>query len=240
MVNVPVITRRELNAYFLSPIAYVVVTCFALAQGVGFALLLGAGRGVDLDSAVQSLVTFPFQLLMLAAPLLTMRLLSEEAATGTLETLMTTPTSEAEIVLGKFAAALVFEMVLFIPLLGQVAFLATAGGLDAGRLLAGALGLFLLAAQFTAIGLLCSAFTRVQTASAVLSVVILIILHSFQYLALISSGALSLVLRYMAPLAHYAGFVKGLVDTRDLAYFVLTTCALLFLTVKTLELKTRR
>jgi ABC-2 type transport system permease protein len=246
MINAPVIARRELRSYFLSPVAYVVLAAFAVAQGIGFAIVLADAPALsgepqtvllDLEQAVVRLFGLPFHLLLLTVPILTMRLLSEESRTGTLETLMTTPTSETEVTIGKFVGALLFAVVLFVPLGLQVAVLSTLGSLDVGALLAGVLGLLLVTAQFVALGLFCSSMTRTQIVSGIITLVLLLALHSIQYLALTASPRVGAVFRYLAPLTHYVNFTKGVVDTRDLAYFVLTTGALLFMTVKSLELR---
>jgi len=235
MVNVPVITRRELSSYFLSPIAYVVLAAFAVAQGIAFALLLGRGGIPDLDLTAQAVFRVPFDLLMLTVPIITMRLLSEESRSGTLETLMTTSTTETEVALGKFAGALVFASVMFLPLAAQVVYLEALGTLDPGAVMAGTLGLLLLTGQFVAIGLFCSAMTRVQVAAAIISMAALVALYSLQFLAAIAPAPLQRTVAYLSPAGHYLNFVKGVVDTRDLAYFALSTGAFLFLTIKALQ-----
>lgn len=235
MVNVLVITKRELNTYFLSPIAYVVLTAFALAQGIMFSLAVRPP--LDPDRAAQWALYLPVLLLIVAIPLLTMRLLSDETYRGTIETLMTAPVTEAEVVLGKFVGALVFAVVMLVPILVEVVFLRFLGEMDLGPLLSGFLGVFLLGSQFIAIGLLCSALTRIQVASAIICFALLLGLYLIGFLGGDSTTASVRVLRYLSPPTHYTSFLKGIVDTRDLAYLVITTAAFLFLTVKALELR---
>ncbi len=235
MVNIPVITRRELSSYFLSPMAYVVLTGFALSHGILFSL----GIGSRIEPNMQAYYAFYITLflLILAAPVLTMRLVSEETNQGTIETLMTTPVTELEVVIGKFMGALVFAAVMFLPIVVQVVYLRFLGPVDVGPVLAGFLGLFLLTGQLLAIGLLCSALTRVQIASAIISFAILIGLYFMWYLGQGSPGMGAAVLRYLSPPWHYVNFAKGVVDTRDVAYFVITTGLFLFLTVRALQLR---
>ncbi len=235
MVNVPVITKRELNTYFLSPIAYVVLTGFALAHGILFAVALR--RPFEPGSVAQWAFYVPVFLLVPAMPLITMRLLSEEVNRGTIETLMTAPVTEVEVVLGKFVGALIFSVVMMLPVLAEVAFLRSIGELDSGPILSGFLGLTLLAAQFISVGLLCSALTRIQIASAIISFVVLLGLYFLWFLTGGAGGVAFEVLRYISPPSHYLNFLKGVLDTRDLAYFAVTTAAFLFLTVKALELR---
>ena len=175
--------------------------------------------------------------MVVAIPLLTMRLLSEETHSGTIETLMTAPVTEMEVVLGKFVGALLFATIMMLPIGLEIAYLRLLGPMDAGPLLAGFLGAFLLVAQFIAVGLFCSALTRIQIASAIICFVLLLGLYFLGFLGQDSTATTVKVLRYVAPPAHYVGFLKGIVDTRDLAYFAITTVAFLFLTVKALELR---
>jgi ABC-2 type transport system permease protein len=235
MINIPVITRRELNCFFLSPVAYVVLTGLALAQGIMFALVLQP----PIDPAWTAGYVFgvPVYLLIVAAPVLTMRLLSEETASGTIEVMMTAPVTEAELVLGKFGGVLVFAMVMFLPLAAEMGFLGLHGRMDVGPVLAGFMGLFLLTAQLLAIGLFCSALTRVQVAAAIMTFVALLALFSAWFLARDSSAVLPRLLRYLSPPGHYTSFPLGIVDTRDVAYFVITIALFLALTVRALQLR---
>jgi ABC-2 type transport system permease protein len=235
MVNVPAVTKRELNTYFLSPIAYVVLTAFALAHGIIFAS--GLHPPLDPNNVAQLAFYVPVFLLVAAVPLLTMRLLSEETSRGTIETLMTAPVTEAEVVLGKFTGALVFAVVMFVPILAELVFLRFLGPMDVGPLLSGFLGLVLLTAQFIAIGLFCSALTRIQIASSIMSFVILLGLYFLWVVEPTSTSRVVKLLRYASPPLHYFDFLKGIVDTRHLAYYAVTTAAFLFLTVKALQLR---
>jgi ABC-2 type transport system permease protein len=235
MVNVPVITRRELHSLFLSPMAYVVLTGFALAQGLRFAQVLEPP--IDPLWTANWVFEMPVYLLIVAAPVLTMGLLSIETASGTIETMMTAPVTEAELVLGKFAGVLVFAMVMFLPLGAEVGFLGLHGRMDLGPVLAGCMGLFLLTAQYLAIGLLCSALTRVQVGSAIMTFAVLLVLCTAWFPARGSQAALSRLLRYLSPPGHYVNFPQGIVDTRDVAYFVITIGLFLVLSVRALQLR---
>ena len=239
MVNVPVVAKRELNAYFLSPVAYVVLTAFALGHGLFFAIFLGR---VPLDPDITVMQTFwvTLYLFIPAAPVLTMRLLSEEVSNGTIETLLTTPVSNAEVVLGKYMAALIFGMIMLVPLVCEVAFIGFVAEIDYGPVMSGFLGLFLLIAQFLAIGVLCSALTRMQFASAIMSLMALLGLF-FVWLLIRDSAATSAqVLQYVAPPMHFKALAEGIIDSRDLVYFGATTVFFLFAAVRVLEYKNWR
>jgi len=235
VVNISIIGRRELAAYFLSPLAYVVLTAFGLAHGLLFALALVSP--MNLGDTVSYIFQVPILLLVLAAPILTMRLLSEETRSGTIESLMTAPVTELEVVLGKFVGALVFMLVMYAPLAGELLYLRALGAYDVGPVLSSALGLFLLTGLFLSVGLLCSSLTRSQVAAAIVSFVLLLGLQVVWNLTRDASSAAGRVLRYVAPTWHYVSFLKGIVDTRDLVYFMALACLMLFLTVKALQLR---
>lgn len=238
MVNVPVIARRELHSYFLSPVAYIVLTGFALTHGVFFSIFLSApGQAVDPDTTVLQCLWLTLYLLLPAAPILTMRLMSSEVNRGTIQSLLTTPVSDAEVVLGKYAAALIFTMVMVIPVGCEVAFLAAVAEVDYGMIASGFLGLFLLVAQFLAIGLLCSALTRVQFASAIMSLAVLLGLFFLWFLLQGSDSSLAAALEYLAPPNHFGNFAEGILDSRDLVYFAATAVLTLYITVRVVEYK---
>ncbi len=234
MVNIPVIAKRELNTFFLSPIAYLVLAGFAVGHGLLFAVFLW-GSSVDLNAVAGSAFWVALYLLIVTVPLITMGLLSEEASSGTIETLLTTPVSDMEVVLGKYLGALLFGVAMLAPIALECVYLAAMGTLDYGPVAAGFLGLYLLIAQFVAIGLFCSSLTRVQVGSAIISFVMLLGLFFLWLVVRDRSSLAAVVLRYMAPPVHYDGFVKGIVDTRDLVYFASTTALFLFLSVRVLE-----
>jgi len=236
MVNIAVVTKRELNTYFFSPMAYVVLTGFALIHGLLFAIFATNGV-IDPDITAGGAFWIAFYMMLLAAPVITMRLLSEESNSGTLETLLTTPISETEVVLGKYMGALIFAMIVQSVLLFEFAFLATVAELDYGRLAAGFLGMFLLTAQFLAVGLLCSSFSRMQIASAIVSFAILLGLFFLWYVIKDSASTAAAALRYLAPPIHFMGFLKGVIDSRDLVYFGASTLCFLYITVRVLELR---
>lgn len=236
MVNIPVIAKRELNTYFLSLIAYFVLTVYALLHGLIFAGLL-SGQEFDPNQVAANSMMAALTLMVFTVPVITMRLLSEEANSGTIETLLTTPVSDVEIVLGKYIGALIFGTAVLIPIMLECAFLALLGGLDYGPIASALLGLYLVIAQFLAIGLFCSALTRVQLASGILTLLILLGICFLWNVVQDSTSTTASVLMYLAPPRHFFAFVKGVIDSRDLVYFVATTALFLFLSVRVLEMR---
>ena len=131
MVNIPVIARRELNTYFLSPVAYIVSTAFAVAHGLLFAIYTGTA---SFDPNAVAAFTFwvGLYLMIVAAPIISMGLLTREMSEGTIEPLMTAPVTDVEVVVGKFLGALTFSMTLMIPILLECVFLGSTSPLDPG------------------------------------------------------------------------------------------------------------
>ena len=236
MVNIPVIAKRELNTYFLSLMAYFVLTLFALANGL---FLAGWLRGtlIDPNLVIREAMGFALFLLVFVVPVITMRLFSEEASSGTMETLLTTPVSDAEVVLGKYMGALIFGMAMLVPVALECLYLAALGGVDYGPVASGFLGLYLGFALFLAIGLFCSSITRIQVGAAIMTFVILLGVLLLGHLVRDAESTIGKILTYMGPTRHVRWFLKGIVDSRDLVYFVASTCMFLFLSVKVLELR---
>lgn len=236
------IFQRELRAYFLSPLAYVVLCFLLVVNGVIFALILAAlndplqppGRPLDLFFGG----TFLFWLVvMFAAPVLTMRLLAEERRSGSIEVLMTAPVTEGQVVLGKYAAALVFYAFLWLPTLSYAGIVAAHSEIDWGTVASGYLGVLLIGGLFLAVGLFASALTSNQIIAAVASFAILLALICLTFLEyFVNAPVLKDALSYISFPEHLSGeLAKGVVDTRRLVFYVSATAFFLFLTGRALE-----
>ncbi len=171
--NTWAIFSREILSYFFSPTAYVVLFLFLATNGITFYVYTYSFRAQtrQIDLVVQYLFGFaPFWiLLLLMPPILTMRLLSEEKRTGTLESLMTAPVTDTQVVLGKFFASQAFFFLIWSSLLIFVGILEYLGNPDWGPVFAFYIGLFCLGALFNAIGIFASATTRNQLIAAVVA-----------------------------------------------------------------------
>jgi len=234
MRNVGTLTQRELSVFFYSPIAYVVITVFLVVTGIFFIsdnFLPGAEASLR--------ITFGNYLpviLVFVVPMLTMRLLSEEFRGGTIETLMTAPVSEADVVLGKFCGTLVFYLVMLATTLLHVILVAAYGPLDVGLVLCTYVGLILLGALYISVGLFFSACTRNQVIAVVCSFVLLAVLTFLaNYLAREQEGNLRVVLQHLSIMTHFQDFARGLFDINHLIFFLSTTALFLFGSVKVLE-----
>ena len=237
------LVRRELMAYFSSPLAYVVLTAFLFFNGYVFWLIIAFLN----DPRTQAMAPlrlmfggtlFFWLLLLFVVPVITMRLLAEERRTGTLEVLLTSPVSEGQVVIAKFVAALIFYLFLWLPTVVYVLILGSYSSIDPGPVGAGYLGLALLGVLFAAIGLLTSALTRNQIVAAIFAVALLMVLFSTGLLEqLATSPSLKSALSYMNLWDHMDDFARGLVDTRHVVYDLSLAGLFLFLATKALEAK---
>src|SRR3954452_4029173 len=227
------IARRELASYFHSPIAYVAMACFLLAAGVAFMGDFQPGKPAVMRTIFDYMVWF----LIVIVPFLSMGLMAQEFATGTIETMMTAPVEESDLVLGKFFGAFGFFLVLLAPTLVYVIMLAIYGPPDFGPIVSGYLGIILVGGFFLAVGLFCSSLTRSQVVAAVLSAAILAPANIVPWAAA-SQATLSKFWRDVTDqtvLIRYSAFSKGIIDTANIVFFVAVTAVFLFVTVKVVE-----
>ncbi len=220
-----VVLKRELASFFASPLAYVVLTAWLLFSGITFWILtefyarnaVSSGADTPLSGFFGGSSLF-FIPLLVFVPVLTMRLIAGERQSGTLETLMTAPVSEASIVLGKYGAALVMWMVLWAPTLIYCWIMNQYGSVDWGAVAASYFGIFWLGAYFMAIGLLMSAVAPTQIIAAVLSFVALGVLFIVGIGEFVLDGALREICSYLSMWGHMQSFSKGVIDTRYLLF----------------------
>lgn len=236
MSNIKTIMQRELGAYFYSPIAYVVLTIFLVLSGFFFAFEnFQAGGEASLRPLFGN--TLPL-VLVFVLPLLAMRLISEEFRSGTIETLMTAPVRDADVVLGKFLGIGVFYLVMLAGTSVYAIIIALYGPLDPLLLLCNYIGLILLGGLYLSVGLLFSATTANQLIAGLSSLVVLLVLTLLaDYLATqVESWAwLRVTLQQLSILSHYRDIARGRLDLSHVAFFITTTAFCLFVTTKILE-----
>ncbi|MDH5675650.1 MAG: ABC transporter permease [Myxococcales bacterium] len=244
MTAVFTIARREIFAFFVSPMAYVVLTAWLLIFGVIFYLLAlflagqGPGGGQSLIEAFYGGTTLFYLPLLVISPILTMRLMAEERSSGTIEALMTAPVTEVQIVLGKYLAALVYWVALWVPTLFYV-WLAGGTGedvIDEGAIAATYVGIFGIGLFYMAVGLLMSIVARNQIVAAVLTFTVLFgifVIGLAGYATL--DDDLRAVFEYLGLWTQMSSFSKGVVDTRYLVYDVSIAFLALFLSVRLLQ-----
>ena len=181
---------------------------------------------------------FAFMVIVLSrfVPPLTMRLLSEEYRSGTIEMLMTAPITDVEVVLGKFLGALLYYVALLVPTAAYLVILELYADPDYGPILSGYLGLLLIGALYISVGTFFSALSRYQIVAAVASIVVLFL---FAYIigqaSMEASGPLRVFLQTLSIEGHYRDFARGVLDTSHIVYFLSGTLFFLFLSVKVVE-----
>ncbi len=233
MRNALGITKKEINAYFSSPMAYLIGAVFLILTGLFFAQYLLATQEASMKGFFSPASFF----LLLISPVITMRLIAEEQKMGTLELLLTSPVTDLQVVMGKFLAGVAMIAGMLLLTLYYFVLLIWVGDPDLGPIFTGYLGLLLLGSAILSVGLLASSFTSNQIVSAVVALGILLL-----FWLLGSAGAfLNAIpwarsfLEYISLSSHYSDLVNGVLDTRDITYYVSFTVAALFLTVRSLE-----
>jgi len=238
------LTRRELGGFFLSWIGYIVIAAAVFLMGFSFVTLVDKLQGQPTPMPITEIfLNFCFWLILLfSAPLITMRLFALEKYSGTFETLMTAPVGDAEVILAKFSAALIFFMLMWLPLLGCIFILRyfTHGAnlLDPGTLGTTFLGIFLMGCLYMSIGCFASALTRNQIVAAMISFALGLGLFLMSFLADQLALEKSWALRALnAACIHQQmeEFGRGTVDTRYIVFYLTSTFFFLFLTYRVVE-----
>ena len=221
---------KEEKAIFSSPIAYATVTVYLLLMGYTFTAVLFLNRTGEL-------VRVFFQaavLVLLVVPVVTMRLFAEERRGGTLELLLTSPIREIEIVLAKFTAGLSLSVLMLALTSTYAVVLGIYGDPDWGPIYSGFLGLFLLAASLTAIGLLVSGLTANQVVAAVVAMGVGILLWMIDTLGYLLPEPYDTIISQLSLVGHFTPFATGALFLSDVGFFLTIVLVGLFLSVRTL------
>lgn len=233
--------RKEVNAVLLSPIVYIFTAVFLVVTGFFFYFAIaGAAQSPErgMSFAVRMIYSNVSIVLLFFAPAITMRLFSEEGRSGTIETLMTAPVSDLQVVLAKFYAGLTFYCIMLLPTLAYVAILkkvAGPAGIDLGPVLATYLGLVLMGALFVSLGLFFSSLTHNQIIAFAITLAAFLLLWVVGMAGRDKTGLGYQILAYLGMFEHVEDFIKGLVDTRNIVYYLSATVFCLFLTVRSVE-----
>ena len=229
------ILKKEITAYLSSLVAYVTIGVFLLVMGL-FLWVFPESSILNYGfAALDSLFNTAPYLFMFLIPAITMRSLAEERKEGTFELLLTRPLTHWQIVFGKYFASIVLVLFALIPTLVYYYSVYTLGqpqgNIDTGAVIGSYIGLFLLGSSFAAIGLFTSSITKNQIIAFTLAVFICFFFYSgFDSLSNLLSLQ-SLGLQYLGINEHYQSISRGVLDTRDLAYFILLSSLFLWLTV---------
>lgn len=242
--------KRELYAFFASPIFYVVGTIFLILSGYFFYNSVAYFSLISFQAAqnpqmmgqvnLNEMVVKPLFddmsiILLLIVPLLTMRLLAEEKKNGTIELLLTYPIRELAVLLGKYLATLFVILVVLAVTVFYMFLLAWIGKLEWGPVLTGYGGLVLLAASFVSLGFFASALTQNQVIAAVIGFGALLMFWIIGWIGSVSGPIVGQVVQYLSLMEHLDPFSKGVLDTRDLIYYLNFSVFFIFLTLRYLD-----
>ncbi|HEY4364837.1 MAG TPA: ABC transporter permease [Bryobacteraceae bacterium] len=248
-MNVLTICRKELSTYFRSPIAYGVMFFFALIAGWFFyiavaafmqqamrSMLMGQAMPMDVNEwVVRSNLSNVAVVGLFMVPMITMRLFAEEKRTGTIELLVTSPLRDMEIILGKWLAAIIlYGTMLLISLLNMVT-LYMYGKPDWRPMLLGYLGLLLQGGAMLAIGSYISSCTKNQIVAAVGGFGVLLLLWVMNWVSSLGDSPLTKVVGYLSITDHFDSFAKGVLDLKDVVFYVSMITLGLFLTARSME-----
>src|SRR3954462_10731147 len=256
MRNAIAIAKKELNIYFATPIAYVMFTLFVVIGSYFFLRLLGAYEQASMaymrfqqpemmnrlnfqDAIFRNLIGNLGVILIFIVPFLTMRLVAEEKRQKTIELLYTTPITPGEIVWGKYLASVAIlvcalALTFTYPLLVQVV-AKDANGVEWRSVLLGYLGLFLMGSAYMAIGLFISSLTESQVVAALITFVTLLMTWIIAWTASAAGGWVREFVPYMASVSHLDSFSKGMLELKDVVYFLSIIPLGLFATNRAVE-----
>lgn len=214
--NVLPVFRREIRSYFNSPVAYVVMIVFLSIIGWFFSSNLFL-QNLATMRVVFELVPLVF---LFFVPAITMRLLAEERKAGTLELLITKPVSDVEIVLGKFLAGWALVAATLLPTIIFLISLMILGSPDVGPVIAGYAGLLLMGGVYVAIGLFASSLTENQIVAFIVGFLIIFVLYMLDKVLIYIPSAFASTFEFLAIDTHFSNIARGVVDSRDVIYFV--------------------
>jgi ABC-2 type transport system permease protein len=213
------IYKKELKAYFFSPMAYIIITIFLGFMG-WFFFVFNAFFYAN-QATLRNFFGFLPLSFSFVIPAITMRLFAEEKSRGSYEMLATLPVSLMEIIVGKFLSSLTFVLLMLLPTIMYAIFISFLGNLDIGPVIGGYLGAILMAAAFCAIGVLTSAFTRNQIISFIIGLAACFTLFLIDKMVFyLPASFFSDLLQFIGADYHFKNIAKGVLDSRDLLYFI--------------------
>lgn len=230
-----IIMKRELRAYYTSPVAYFVSALFLIFSGVyfyfGFMPFYGGFFLMDRAELRAFFSVLPL-ILSCFIPALTMRLFAEEKRAGSIETLMTLPVTEFDVVLGKYLSSFLGTLIMLLPTLIFIIPAEIFGSPDYGPIVGGFIGAIFLCASFTAIGIFTSAITKNQIVAFLAGIAICLALSLIDFMLIFLPSSLSALLTFLSARSHFTSVARGIIDTRDLIYFISLTALFFAATVK--------
>lgn len=223
MKNVIVIAKRELNAFFDSLIAYILLIVFLAISGF-FSWLYGSDIFFIGQASLQSFFSIAYWTLFFFIPAITMKMIAEERKSGTIELLLTKPVTDWQVVLGKFSASVILIIIALLFTLPYYITVWSIGPIDHGSVWCGYLGMILMSMTLTSIGLFASSITNNQIVSFLLSLFIgVFFIIIFDVLSISLNGSIAQVFNYLNLSTHYDSISRGVIDSKDVLYFLSIT-----------------
>ena len=249
MGNILTLAQKELRAYFVSPIAYVLLVFFALlfgyfyASSISFVVQLSMGQFGTGGPQIVNINEFMIRplfgntsvVLLFMLPMLTMRSFAEEKRSGTIELLLTSPLTDFQIIVGKFLGAMALYALMLSLTLIHIGVLFWYGEPEWGSVFSGYLGLLLMGGSFISIGLAISSMTKNQIVAGVSTFAVLLLFWIINWMGDASGTTTQSVLAYLSILEHFDDFSKGVIDTTHVTYYVSFITLGLFLTAKSMD-----
>lgn len=238
MRSIWTIARQELRSYFDSLMAYILLILFLGFSGF-FTWMYGSDIFFVNQASLQVFFGVAYLTLFFVIPSLTMRSIAEETRSGTIELLLTKPISHQQIVFGKFLATMLLIIIALALTIPYYITVSSIGNIDHGVIISGYFGLILMSAAYTGIGLFASSMSNNQIVSFLLALIIGVFFHIiFGILANFSGGSIGQIFYYLSMNTHFESITRGVIDTKDLVYFISISYAGIFLAEKSLESKT--
>ena len=231
MSNIFAIARRDLNSYFNSPAAYLLVVVYLVLSGFLFFSQVFLEGNADM----RPFFSLAPLLLFILTPLLTMRLLAEERAQGTLEALLVLPVTDWEVVLGKFVSALGVLGTIMVLTFAFPLSLSVLGALDWGTVFASYIGMLLMGGTYAAVGVMASSFTKHQLIAGVIALLIGFGNFLLGSVAQLLPPSLQGIVAAFSIHGHFQNIARGVLDTRDLLFYASVTGGCLLITQAKLE-----
>ena len=248
MRNMLAIAQRELNGYFSSPIAYVLIGFFALLFGWFFYVPLAyfeqqsmqMGMNPNQPLNINQMLIGPTLMnttviMLFLFPLITMRTYSEEKRSGTIELLLTSPITDVEIILGKFLGAMALYAAMLAITTIHIAILFIYGNPEWKPIATGYLGLLLMGGCFLSLGLFVSSLTRNQIVAGMVTFAVFLLFWVINWIATFTGPTTQSVLNYLSITEHLNDFARGVLDTKHFVYYTTFIAFSLFLTVRSVD-----
>lgn len=231
MNNILSVYLKEIRSYFSSPVAYIAIAMFLFLSGFFFYVISIQGKNPSLEPSFYNVSI----ILIFLMPLLSMRLISEEKKSGTLELLLTRPIRELDIVLGKYFASATVFLVMLLPTLVYAAILFSVTKPDLYPMITQYIAIYLVGLAFLALGLFASSLTENQIVAAVIAFTFILILWLLNWIT--SSLGPDNPIGYFAISSHFDDLLKGVVDLRDIVFYLTFIVFWLYLTTRVLDAK---